>query len=100
MLDIIKMLPILAIAVSINIILGMYYNIGRKKIMFDWKILLQGIFKAVIVAISFIGLAYCFDVVDLSSIGITPTTIMGASIILYVTKDIDKLSKVLGVEKE
>lgn len=98
MREIINMLPILVIAVIINIMLGTYYKIGKNKLKFNCKVFIQGLIKAFIVGASFIGLAYCFDVIDLSNIGITPTTIMSTSVIMYVTKDIQNLAKVLGIE--
>lgn len=64
----------------------MYYNIGINKVKFDWKVLIIGVVKALIIAGAFIGLGYCFDKMDLTSIGISPETIMSAAIILYVTK--------------
>ena len=64
----------------------MYYNIGINKVTFDWKVLIIGVVKALIIAGAFIGLGYCFDKMDLTSIGISPETIMSAAIILYVTK--------------
>lgn len=88
----------LGIAIIINIALGMFYNIRIKDIKFDKYKLIEGIVKAAIIAGSFIGLAYCFEVSDLSSIGITPKLVMNTAIILYVGKDLTALGKILGVE--
>lgn len=99
MLDLVfKFIPTLAVAMVTNTILGIYYNVGIKNSRFNWKILLTGIIKALIIAISFMGLGFCFDQINLSSIGITPETIMNAAIILYVSKSCIKLSKILGIE--
>ena len=95
---ILKFIPTLAVAIATNIILGMYYNIGINKVKFDSKVLIIGVVKALIIAGAFIGLGYCFDRMDLTSIGISPETIMSAAIILYVTKGCITLSKILGVD--
>lgn len=88
----------LSIAIGINVLLGLYYNINVKSIKFEASTLFNGLIKAAIIAVSFIGLAFCFDMTDLSSIGISPELIMNAAVILYVTKDIQNLMKILGVE--
>lgn len=96
--EILQLMPVLWVAIGLNIALGMYYKIGKEKISFNWRVLIQGIIKAIIIASSFIGLAYCFEQIDLTSIGITPKLIMGLAITLYVTKDLQHLSNILGVE--
>lgn len=98
MQEIIKLMPILAIAIAMNIASGIYYNVGTKKTAFNLKILLTGMVKAVIVAGMFIGLAYCFEATDLSSIGITPIFVMMSAITLYVGKALVSLSRILGIE--
>ncbi len=57
MSEIIQMLPVLGVAVGINIATGMYYSIGTQKIHFNLKILITGIAKALTVAVAFIGSA-------------------------------------------
>ena len=37
MTEIIKLLPVLAIAISMNIAAGLYYSIGTKELSFSWK---------------------------------------------------------------
>lgn len=88
----------LGVAMVINILLGLYYNINIQNIKFDPKVFFIGIVKAAILAASFIGLAYVFNTTDLSSIGITPEMIMNAALIIYVTKDLQNLMKIMGVE--
>ena len=97
MKEIIELIPVLAIAIVMNIAAGLYYNIGKKEIDFSWKIFMSGVIKAAIVAALFIGTAYCFDVVDLSSAGVTPLFVMSSAITLYVVKALTSLSKILGV---
>ena len=98
MTEIIKLLPVLAVAIVMNIGSGLYYSIGTKNLTFDWKKLISGIIKAVIVAGMFIGTAYCFEATDLSSIGVTPVFVMMSAITLYVGKALVSLGKILGIE--
>jgi len=98
MTEIIDLMPLLCITMAINISLGMYYNIGVKSFNFDYKVFINGLVKAIIIGTAFIGLAYCFDKTDLSSIGITPTLIMYSAIVLYAGKDLKTLAKIIGVE--
>ena len=97
MKEIIELIPVLAIAIVMNIAAGLYYNIGKKEIDFSWKTFMSGVIKAAIVAALFIGTAYCFDVVDLSSAGVTPLFVMSSAITLYVVNAPTSLSKILGV---
>ena len=98
MKEILNLLPVLAVAIAMNIGAGLYYNIGTKNLTFNWKTLITGIIKAVIVAGMFIGTAYCFEATDLSSIGVTPVFVMMSAITLYVGKALLSLGKILGVE--
>lgn len=98
MKEIMNLLPVLAVAICMNLASGLYYNIGTQKMKFDFKILVSGIVKAAIIAGMFIGLAYCFEVTDLSSIGVTPIFVMMSAITLYVSKALISLAKILGVE--
>ena len=98
MVEILKLLPVLAVAIAMNIGAGLYYNIGTQKLSFDYKVLITGIVKAVIIAGMFIGTAYCFEATDLSSIGVTPIFVMTSAITLYVGKALVSLGKILGVE--
>lgn len=95
--NITHLLPTLAIAIAINVLLGLYNNVSIDKCNFDWKILVNGIIKAAIIAFSFMGIAYAFDSTDLSTIGITPDLIMNSAIILYMTKAVQNLIKILGI---
>ena len=98
MTEIIKLLPVLAVAIVMNIGAGLYYSIGTKNLTFDWKKLISGIIKAGIVAGMFIGTAYCFEATDLSSLGVEPMLIMTSAIALYVGKAVVSLGKILGIE--
>lgn len=98
MKEVLNLLPILCIAILMNIGAGIYYNIGTKKLNFNWNTLISGIIKSFIVSGMFVGTAYCFDATDLSAIGVTPIFIMMAAITLYVTKALTSLAKILGIE--
>lgn len=102
MKEILNLLPVLCIAILMNISAGMYYNIGTKNIKFNWYTLFSGIIKSGIIAGMFLGTAYCFEATDLSSItsslGITPNLMMTAAITMYVTKALISLSKILGLK--
>lgn len=98
MKEILNLLPVLGVAIAMNIGSGLYYNIGTKNLKFNWKTLISGIIKAAIVAGMFIGTAYCFEATDLSSIGVTPVFVMMSAITLYVGKALISLGKILGIE--
>jgi len=97
MLEILKLLAPLAIVVIINIALGLYYKIGVENVSFDKKILLNGIIKALIVAGSFVGLAYVFDTVSLGDVSVNPKVVMIAAIGIYAVKGVANLAKIFGV---
>ena len=98
MTEILNLLPVLAVAIAMNIGAGLYYNIGTKNLTFNWKTLITGIVKAAILAGMFFGTAYCFEATDLSSIGVTPVFVMMSAITLYVGKALISLGQILGVE--
>ena len=84
-------------AVSSQLI-GLYNNIGVERYKFDVRKLINGLIKAVIIIVAFIGIAYCFDVTDLNSLGLTPDMIVNTAIILYISKSLQNLTKILGIE--
>ena len=88
----------LCIAALVNVLLGLYNNIGVEGYKFDVRKLINGLIKAVIIIVAFIGIAYCFDITDLNSLGLTPDMIVNTAIILYVGKSLQNLTKILGVE--
>ena len=88
----------LCIAALVNVLLGIYNNIGVEGYKFDIRKLINGLIKAVIVIVAFIGIAYCFDITDLNSLGLTPDMIVNAAIVLYIGKSLQNLIKILGVE--
>lgn len=95
--EVLTLLPVLAVAIVMNIAAGIYYNVGTQNIEFNFKKLLSGIIKAGIVAGIFIGTAYCFEATDLSSIGVTPVFVIMSAITIYVGKALTSVAKILGV---
>lgn len=93
------MLPLM-ISIVINIALGMYYKIGMEKITFSWRKLLNGIIKGLIIAGSFIGLAYCVDVTSLGDLGVSPDIIMTSVLTLYIVKGCQNLAGILGLNQK
>jgi len=87
----------LCVAAFANILMGIYNNINLEQCNFNFKKLLTGVIKAVIIILTFIAIGYCFDVTDLSSIGVTPDLVINSAIILYVGKALQNLMKILGV---
>lgn len=98
MKEIVELLPVLLVAVVMNIAAGTYFNIEKENLKFSFKKLVSGIVKAAIVGGMFIGTAYCFEATDISSVGITPIFVMLSAISLYVGKAVVSLGKILGVE--
>lgn len=98
MQEIVNLLPVLLVSVTMNLFAGLYYNIGTNDIKFDKAILIKGVIKAFIICSMFVGTAYCFEMTDLSAIGIEPKPIMLAAITLYMTKALTSLAKILGVD--
>jgi len=98
MQNIITYMPVLGVAMVVNILLGLYYKIGVEELKFETKVFINGVIKAIIIALSFFGIAYCFTKTDLSQIGISPETIMLSAIALYVCKALTNLASILGVE--
>lgn len=88
----------LCVAALVNVLLGLYNNIGVEGYKFNIRKLINGLIKAVIVIVAFIGVAYCFDITDLNSLGLTPDMIVNAAIVLYIGKSLQNLTKILGVE--
>ena len=87
----------LVIAAIVNILMGVYNNVNVENCKFDFHKLLNGIIKAIVIIVSFVGIAYCFDVTDLSSIGVTPDLVVNAAIVLYIGKALQNIIKILGI---
>lgn len=101
---IIEYLPYLGLAVLFNILMGSYNNIAKLRQNFSWKRLLEGLAKALIVAICFIAFATIYDkvfgVIKVGDFDIKPDIIILSSIVLYTTKGVNNLLKILGLNKD
>lgn len=95
-------LPILGISIVVNILLGMYKNIGINKEIFELKKLISGIIKGIIVGLSFVGLSYCFDktgtIINIGQFEFDPEMIMTSAITIYMGKAIITLGNILGIK--
>ncbi len=96
---ILNYLPILAVLIISNILLGTVYNMSFKDMVFDKYFLFDGIKKAVSVSVAFIGLAYAFDKVQIGGDILTPDLIMTTAIGAYAGKVVLKLTEILGIKK-
>lgn len=96
--EILKQLPVLLTAILMNTGAGLYYRLGTQNVDFSPKKLFAGLLKALIIAGLFLGTAFCFDAVDLSTLGATPVLVMNAAITLYVSKALISLGKILGIQ--
>ncbi len=100
MKEILFYLPLLAISIVSNVLVGIYYNVNIKDFKFDWHILVNGILKSLIVASVFVGLTYVFDQIPslVETIGVEPKFVMISAIALYSGKALVGLGKILGIE--
>ena len=90
-------LPVLFLAMGGNIAAGTIASTTVDKIEFDKKKFIDGLVKVIITAIGLIILAYAFDKIDLSSIGYTPNTVITTGIVVYSTKLLFNIIKLLGL---
>lgn len=93
-------LGLLAVAIICNILCGIYYNINIKEANFDWYKLVNGVLKAIVISAVAIGMAFVFEnKPELSeAVGVTPNFVINSAIILYVSKVLVGLGKILGIK--
>lgn len=93
-------LGLLAVAIICNILCGIYYNINIKDANFDWYKLVNGVLKAIVISAVAIGMAFVFEnKPELSeAVGVTPNFVINSAIILYVSKALVGLGKILGIQ--
>ena len=93
-------LGLLAVAIICNILCGIYYNINIKDANFDWYKLVNGVLKAIVISAMAIGMAFVFEnKPELSeAVGVTPNFVINSAIILYVSKALVGLGKILGIQ--
>lgn len=97
---ILSYLPVLAVLIFTNILLGTVYNMSFQDMKFDRIKLFDGIKKALSIGIAFIGLAYAFDTVQIGGDILTPDLIMVTAIGTYAGKVVLKLTEILGIKKD
>ena len=93
-------LGLLDVAIICNILCGIYYNINIKDANFDWYKLVNGVLKAIVISAVAIGMAFVFEnKPELSdAVGVTPNFVINSAIILYVSKALVGLGKILGIK--
>lgn len=97
--EMLQLILVLFSAMGLNMILGMYYKIGIEKFCFEYKKLLNGLLRLLIIGLSFVGFTWIFGQVELSTIlNVDPLVIINGAIILYTGKGVVKLAKILGVK--
>lgn len=94
-----QLILVLIVSMALNMLLGMYYKIGVEKFKFDYKKLIAGLIKLLIICVSFIGFTWIFGQVELSTIlNVDPLIIINGAIVLYAGKGIVKFMRILGVK--
>lgn len=90
----------LGILVLINIACSVFYNINVKDIKFDIFKLLNGLYKGIIVSLSFVGLAFALQQLPQISnaVGVQPKALMIASIVYYFKKAMTSLMDCVKVK--
>jgi len=99
MTELLKLILALGLAVVTNIALGMWYNIGKKNMKFDWKIFLNGIIKGAIIGGSFISLSYVLELSNITTEEV-PIVILLGGITIYFGMCVTKLKDILGITKK
>ncbi len=87
-LEIISLLPYLAISVSMNILVGTYNNVHNLRLEFNLRKFLNGIIKAGIVTFVFIGTALIVDKIGLTLTNEDPKLTIKGAIALYTYKSL------------
>ena len=94
-MECIKYLPVMFLCIFGYMITGVLASTIIDKISFDKTYFINGIVKAVVVSVSVIILAYAFEIVDMSSLGYTPVTVVSTGIVVYATKLLKNIIKLL-----
>ena len=102
MQEAIQLLGLLGLAVISNILGGMYVNVNIKDFKFDWKKLINGIAKALMIAFMFLSLAYILEQIPslIDVLGMQPKTMIISAIGIYVAKIGSHLINIFGLQKQ
>lgn len=92
-----KYLLILGALMACNILLGVANSIAIRKYKFDSSKFISGVVKALVSGVGIITLAIAFNTMDLSSLGITPMTIVSTGIITYAGKCTKNIMMCMGI---
>lgn len=85
--EVLSLLPVLAVAMSMNTLTGVYKKIGIEQVKFDWKVFCNGIVKFIIILACLLGTAYCCEHVAFLELNeFAPNLIMQLGITSYVGK--------------
>jgi len=98
-IDSVKLIGILLAVIVMYIITGIICNVLIDGEPFEWKRFWVGIIKALAACASLIVLAFVAssDLIDLSSIGFNPKTFISSGILLYGSKLLKNVSKLIGI---
>lgn len=102
MQEAIQLLGLLGLAVISNTLGGMYVNVNIKDFKFDWKKLINGIAKALMIAFMFLSLAYILDQIPslIDVLGMQPKAMIIGAISIYVAKTSQHLIDIFGLKKD
>ena len=102
MQEAIQLLGLLGLAVISNILGGMYVNVNIKDFKFDWKKLINGIAKALMITFMFLSLAYILEQIPIliDVLGMQPKTMIISAIGIYVAKTGQHLIDIFGLKKD
>ena len=102
MQEAIQLLGLLGLAVISNILGGMYVNVNIKDFKFDWKKLINGIAKALMITFMFLSLAYILEQIPslIDVLGMQPKTMIISAIGIYVAKTGQHLIEIFGLKKD
>lgn len=99
---ILEYLPFLALGIVGHSLLGIYNNVFQLKETFHIKKLVEGLWKAFVIASAFIITAVLYDklfgVIQLGSIELAPDLLMLSICLMYLTKMLIKLKEIFAVD--
>jgi len=99
---ILEYLPYLALGIVGHSLLGIYNNVFQLKEHFSIKRLVEGLWKAVVIASAFIITAVLYDklfgVIELGNIELAPDLLMLSICLMYLTKMLVKLKDIFQLD--
>lgn len=99
---ILEYLPFLALGIIGHSLLGIYNNVFQLKDKFSIKKLVEGLWKAFVIASAFIMTSVLYDklfgVIELGSIELAPDLLMLSVCLMYLSKMLVKLKDIFAVD--